>query len=119
VSVADSDALSFRSTDRVVDLAREDALDMWQQLRAYGLLSVDDIPPAYEQVAEPFLEVLERLSYIDRTEFITLNDLRSAKAESVSIALDRASSRGVRLVTWTTERSSLGQLALFDDLSVA
>lgn len=119
ISMPDSGAILFCSADRVVSLVRDDALDLWQQLRSYGLLSLEDIPMTYESISEPFLALLERLSYIARTEFITLNGLRAGQNQSVAEGLERTTSRGVRLVTWEGEAESLGQLTFFDHLSVA
>jgi hypothetical protein len=83
------------------------------------LLSVEDIPMTYEPIAEPILALLERLPYIAKTEFITLNDLRADGNQSVADGLERTTSRGVRLVTWDAMPNSPGQLTFFDHLSVA
>ncbi len=119
VSMPDSAAIRFHSTENVVGVLREDALDLWQQLRSYGLLSLEDIPPDYEPIAEAFLSLLERLPYLARTEFITLPELKATESRSVANGLERASSRGVRLVAWEAEPDSRGQLTFFDHLSVA
>jgi hypothetical protein len=102
-----------------VEFAREDVLDLWQQLRTYGFLAGEDIPASYAPVAVPLLELLERLPYVDRTEFITWNELRADKQATVTAGLERPSSRGVRLVPWTSDQLAPEQLTLFDRLSVA
>jgi O-acetyl-ADP-ribose deacetylase (regulator of RNase III) len=119
VSMPDAGAIHFQSGDHMIALVRDDALDLWQQLRSYGLLSVEDIPMTYEPIAEPILALLERLPYIAKTEFITLNDLRADENQSVADGLERTTSRGVRLVTWDAMPDSPGQLTFFDHLSVA
>jgi O-acetyl-ADP-ribose deacetylase (regulator of RNase III) len=119
ISMPDPAAIRFALAGQIVDFAREDALDLWQQLRSYGLLSVEDIPQSYEPIAAMFLEMLEHLPYIAWTEFITLNDLNATKSGSVASGLKRTSSRGVRLATWEGDVESPGQLTFFDHLSVA
>lgn len=118
IEIIEDEALRFHHEDRFIVLARDDVLDLWQQLRTYGLLSRDDVSLAYEPIVDGFFNLLERLPYIDRTEFITLSDLRSGSASSVNEGLQRYTSRGVRLVPWNGEELA-GQLDLFERLSVA
>lgn len=119
LSIPDDDAIRFQSVDEGVDFAREDVLDLWQQLRSYGLLSLEDIPATYASISETFLALLERLPYIAVTEFITLPDLKATRSRSVASGLEQASSRGVRLVAWEADPPVAGQMTLFDHLSVA
>ena len=119
-SFSESEAsLLFSLGDAILELPQEDVLALWQQLRSFGLLSIDDIPSVYQSVAEQLLSLLERLPYVDRAEFISLGDLKSARRETVSDGLDHVTSRGVRLVIWESEPFVPEQLSLFDQRSVA
>lgn len=119
LSIAPSRALRFRSSECTVEFAREDMLVLWQQLRSYGFLSVDDIPSAYGQIAKPFLALLEKLPYIAESEFVAANSLRSVPGETVLESLQRPSSRGIRLVPGEPTASTPGQLQFVGLMSAA
>lgn len=119
LAITTSRALCFHSPALTVEFARDDMLDLWQQLRSYGFLSVDDVPFIYRPAVRAFFTLLERLPYIAKSEFVTANALRSIHGESVSEGLARSTSRGIRLTTWDREISIPEQLQLAGLISAA
>lgn len=120
VSLLKSNALRFQRAERSIEIPIDDVLDQWQQLRSFGLISVEDIPSDYKAVGGAFLSLLEQLSYVDRTEFVSLSAIRSGEPRrSLTEVLSDANSRGVRLVAWPPDHERPSQLGFFDEMPAA
>lgn len=93
-SAFDSEVLTIDGEEGVGLISRDDLLDIWQQLRSYGFLSVEVLPDAFRAMGRDLLGVLQELPYIEPAVFGTSEHNGGRSTEH----LLEAASAGVRLV---------------------
>jgi O-acetyl-ADP-ribose deacetylase (regulator of RNase III) len=90
-------ALRFAGQRDLPVMPKEDLFDLWQRFRAFGYLSRSDVPKEHEAIADPILDLLETLPYVEGVRLAAVLDNGFRHAPTMSL-LNRETARGLRLV---------------------
>jgi len=91
----DGDVMSVYGEAGSGDISRDDLLDIWQQLRSYGYLSVDGLPDAIRDSGADLIGVLQELPYVEPAVF-GVPERKGSRARSTGDLLGSAPA-GIRL----------------------
>lgn len=116
----DSEVLAINGEEGVNVITREDLLDIWQQLRSYGFLSVEVLPDAFRAIGTDLLGILRELPYIEPAVFGAPE--RKHDRERSTRELLASAPVGIRLVPVPSDHSFeevVRQAGLFEPAMIA
>lgn len=111
----DSEVIAIHGDQEASEISREDLLDIWQQLRSCGYLSVDDLPDALRATGADLIGILRELPYIEPAVF-GVSERKGSAGTSTDELLRRAPA-GVKLVPVVSDETTedmVQQVELFE-----